>query len=141
METLASLSDRPATVSRSGRKSRKYGEYLKRLNNTAVALRWAARDGEYAVSEHLMFRGPSIYSYGVEIGRWIGDRAVVLSTHRWSVSTANHQTLIRSAIGRYPQVEVVYRPNIVVGFTADNDVEVIRQCLDKIRREEAANLA
>jgi len=126
-----------AILAISTRKSRKYGEYLKPTNNRTVVQQWATRDGEYATSGHLMFRGQSIYSYGVEIGRWVAPRVVVLSTNRWSVSTANHQSLVRSAIARYPDIHIVYRPNIVTGFVADNDVAVVSDALDKIRQEEA----
>ena len=101
---------------------------MKRYTNTDVAYLWADRAKQSASNSmhSLFFEGDTIYSYGYHfpIARHVentqGERAVLFTTRRYSVTTEHHKSVVRAALQpwHYPLFMV---PDVTFGNSEATD--------------------
>lgn len=103
-------------------------------NHDEVCHVWAQQTQSEGKAGNIFFAGKSIYSYGrhFEAARFVDSETVLINSDRYSVSTAQHLSLIRQAI-RHKQVFTVptmtdHRANIVYL------IEKARDHFDKAKR-------
>ena len=103
-------------------------------NHDEVCHVWAQQRQSEGRAGNIFFEGKSIYSYGrhFEAARFVDSETVLINSDRYSVSTAQHLSLIRQAI-RHKQVFTVptmtdHRANIVYL------IEQARDHFDKAKR-------
>lgn len=69
-------------------------------NHDEVCHVWAQQKKAAGRSGNIFFEGPRIYSYGrhFEMARFVDSETVLLNSHRYSVSTAKHLSIVRRAV-------------------------------------------
>ena len=77
-------------------------------NHDEVCHVWAQQTQSQGRAGNIFFEGKSIYSYGrhFEAARFMDSETVLVNSYRYSVSTAQHLSLIRQAV-RHKQVFTV----------------------------------
>ena len=103
-------------------------------NHDEVCHVWAQQTQSEGRAGNIFFEGKSIYSYGrhFEAARFVDSETVLLNEYRYSVSTAQHLSLIRQAV-RHKRVFTVpsmtdHRANVVYL------IEQARDHFDKAKR-------
>lgn len=103
-------------------------------NHDEVCHVWAQQTQSEGKAGNIFFEGKSIYSYGrhFEAARFVDRETVLLNSYRYSVSTAQHLSLIRQAV-RHKQVFTVpsmtdHRANVTYL------IEQARDHFDKAKR-------
>ena len=81
-------------------------------SHSEVAHYWANQKQPEGKSGNIFFVGDTIYSYGYHfpVAKIVSKTTILLTTASYSVSTAKHMSIIRSAIPYY--YEILYVPNI-----------------------------
>ena len=79
------------------------------MNNQEVAHLFAAQKRSAAKGSNFRFEGDTLYSYSTPIAKIIAPNVVLLSTHRFSISTSRHQAYARRALSHYKRY---YIPSI-----------------------------
>jgi hypothetical protein len=98
------------------------------LSNHDVAHFWAHQTQSHGNGSHMLFDGPTIYSYGrhFPIAKHI-ENAYILFTHReHSVTTAKHCSIVRSAIPASKTIVYVYDPQYALTYAKD-EIEVMQK--------------
>ena len=103
-------------------------------NHSEVCHVWAQQTQDEGRASRIFFDGPRIYSYGrhFEMARFVDAGTVFITTHRYSVSTAKHLTLVRRAVSPKQVFEVPsfdYHPDNVRYY-----IERAREYFDKAKR-------
>jgi hypothetical protein len=102
-----------------------------------VAHNWAHQTGKKCRGFNMFYEGETIYSYGYHfpIARFFtapnGERIVVFSEERRSVSTSKHQITVRRALG-YPREDLLEVPflNGTSAYDAERWVEYLDKAIE-----------
>ncbi len=110
------------------------------MNGEMVAHKWTHGIGDKGLGSNLSYEGGRLYSYEAEIARIVvnekGEKAYIVSTMRYSNTTARHQ---RYAIMAIPEEERVFVTNMRLGCDPmAYAVEYVRKLRDDIRRYKRA---
>ena len=112
------------------------------MNNKMVAHLWANEQQESAFGSNFYFNGASIYSWGThfEAGRIVrnkrGEIAYLINEERYSNSTSQHQSYIRSAIPSGAMIfSVGYNMNNLGNMLfVVNQLEAIKDSAERYRK-------
>lgn len=112
------------------------------MNNKMVAHLWANEQQESAFGSNFYFNGASIYSWGThfEAGRIVrnkrGEIAYLINEERYSSSTSQHQSYIRSAIPLGAMIfSVGYNMNNLGNMLfVVNQLEAIKDSAERYRK-------
>ena len=104
-------------------------------NNDEVCRVWARQKQSQGKSGNIFFDGPRIYSYGrhFEAARFVDAETVLITSRRYSRSTAKHLSLVRRAVTHKTRF-------IVPSFTdhQENIVYLIDQAKDSYDKAKRA---